>query len=136
VANYAKEFNLLYQPLHKKYRSYIEIIGLMLEAIKYNGATRYSLMKHTSINYVQLEKYIESLTEIGFVEVDIGEGQVLYRASEKGLAFLRQYNVLREILLSACTRNKSINVICEVERKASKGPQHYMIPFKTQFVNR
>jgi len=136
VANYAREFNLLYQPLHKKYRSYIEIIALMLEAIKYNGATRYSLMKHTSINYVQLEKYIESLIEIGFVEVDISENQVLYRASEKGLAFLGQYNVLHEMLLSACTRNKSVNIVCEVKCKASKGPQYYVTPFATRFVKR
>ena len=34
------------QPLHKKYRSNFEIIGLVLEAVKASSATPFSIMKH------------------------------------------------------------------------------------------
>jgi len=132
MANYTRELNLISLPLHKKYRSRIEIIALILEAARYNGATRYSLMKHTSINYSQLEKYLEPLIKIGFVEVNLKDGQVLYRAGEIGLAFLRQYEVLRDILLSACSQNKPFNIIYE-KYNASR-VQHAPTPFATRFV--
>jgi predicted transcriptional regulator len=56
-------------------------------------------MKYTSINYAQLKKYLGPLTRIGLVDMDVREGKALYRASEKGLAFLRQYSILRGMLL-------------------------------------
>lgn len=73
----------------------------MLEAVKVNGTAPYSLMKHTSINFVQLKRYLEYLTEMGFIERDVKEGRVLYRASEQGLDFLGQYYVLRGMLSSS-----------------------------------
>jgi len=53
-------------------------------------------------NSAQLKKYLESPTEMGFIETDIKGDQVLYRASEEGLDFLRQYYVLRGMLLNTC----------------------------------
>jgi predicted transcriptional regulator len=84
---------------HKKYRSHFEIIALMLEAAKNRGAAKFSIMKHSSVNCRQLNKYLESLTEMGFVEIELGKNQILYRASEKGLHFLRHYYVLQSMLL-------------------------------------
>jgi len=78
----------------KKYRSHIEIIGLVLESVKDNNATSFSIMKDTSINFVQLQKYLGSLIEIGFIETYVQDGRTSYKASEKGMAFLRQYQIL------------------------------------------
>jgi len=68
-------------------------------------------MRYTSNNYTQLKKYLDLLAKIGFIEVNIGQGKVLYRASEKGLAFLRQYNILRDMLIGVYPRNEPINAI-------------------------
>lgn len=97
--------------LNKKYRSHFEIAALMLEAMRDNGATRFSIMKYTSINSAQLKKYLRFLTEMGFIEMDIKASRLLYRASEKGLAYLRQYQVLLGMLLSAYAPNKPITVV-------------------------
>jgi len=112
VTNWAGNINLFCLPLGNKYRSRIEIIGLILEAVKNNGANRYSLMKYTSINYAQLEKYLGALTELGFIETNLKDDQVSYRASEKGLAFLRQYYVLLGMLLSEHSPNKPVPIVC------------------------
>ena len=113
MANYTKELGLTSLFVHKKYRSNIELIGLILEAVKNNDITRYPLMRYTSINYSQLKKYLGRLTEIGFIETHEKDGQVLYRASEKGFDFLRQYYVLLGMLLNTYTRNKPPETICQ-----------------------
>lgn len=81
--------------LHKKYRSHIEIMALIIEAMKGQQTAQYSIMRRVgSINYVQLKKYLESLSDVGFIEPSSTSEQVTFRATEKGLAFLRQYYVL------------------------------------------
>lgn len=100
MANYKMALDLSGLLLRKKYRSRLEILASMLEAVKDNGTARYSLMKHTSINFVQLKRYLEYLIDVGFIEADVKDGRALYRASEQGLDFLRQYYVLRGMLLS------------------------------------
>jgi len=115
--------NLCTSPLHKKYRGHFEIIALLLEAVKDNGATRFSIMTHAGINYNQLKKYLHSLTEIGFIEIDKKEDQYLYRTSEKGLDFLRQYYVLLGMLLSALARNKPASIVYEAEYDATSVQQ-------------
>ena len=102
MANYKRKLNLCCLAWHKKNRSHFEIIAAMLEAVKDNGRVQYSLLKHTGSS-AQLKKYLESLTEIGFIETDIKDDRVLYKASEKGLEFLRQYYVLLRIMLSTRT---------------------------------
>ena len=98
--NYAEEFQLRRSVWRKKNRGHFEIIASMLEAVKNNDRALYTLMKHTGSNYAELRKYLESLTEIGLIETDTKGGRALYRASEKGLNFLRQYYVLLEMLLN------------------------------------
>jgi len=123
LANYLGELDLYCLPqrkkyrtskflnLNKKYRSHFEIVALMLEAMRDNGATRFSIMKYTCINSAQLKKYLRFLTEMGFIEMDIKASRLLYRASEKGLAYLRQYQVLLGMLLSAHALDKPITVV-------------------------
>jgi len=98
----------LYLPFRKKYRSHFEIIASMLEAVKDNSVGRFSLMKYANINCTQLKKYLESLTEMGLIDMNIKEGQVLYSTSDKGLTFLKQYYVLLGMLLSKRTKLYSI----------------------------
>jgi predicted transcriptional regulator len=117
--------------LHKKYRGHFEIIALLLESVKDNSATRFSIMRYTGTNYRQLEKYLDSLTEIGFVKIDIREDQCLYRATEEGLIFLRQYYVLLGIFLSAFAGNERVNIACETERDVTTAQQQ----FATQLVS-
>jgi len=105
-----KKYDLCGLPLHKKYRGHFEIVALILEAIKNSGQSRFSIMKNTDINFVQLKKYLNSLVEIGLVETFMEDGRALYMASEKGLAFLRQYHVLGDILLSPYVRAEQIKV--------------------------
>ncbi len=78
----------------------------MLEAMKENGASRFFIMKHTKTNSAQLNRYLKSLIEIGFTETTLKNGRFLYVTSEKGLAFLRQYYVLQEMLSKASRETK------------------------------
>ena len=125
--------------LHKKNRSSFEIIALILEAVKDNDAARYFLMKHTSINYAQLKKYLNYLIEMGFIETDVKDGQALYRASEKGAVFLRQYYTLLEMLFTPDTLNKEVNIDYQAEYGAFNGSQNSVNSvrsFVTRFARR
>jgi len=84
---------------NKKYRSHLEIVALIIEAVKNKDVGNSSIMKHANINYMQLKKYLNSLAEMGFIKPSIEKDQVYYKATEKGLAFLRQYYVLLGMLL-------------------------------------
>lgn len=94
-----KRYRLCGFPLGKKYRSYFEIIALVVEAIRDAGQPKFSIMKHASINCGQADKFLSSLTSMGFVEQYTMSGRPMYRASERGLAFLRQYYVLLSMFL-------------------------------------
>jgi predicted transcriptional regulator len=85
-------------PASKKYRSHFEIIAAILDVARNNSGDKYFLMKHTSVNYAQLEKYLGFLTRIRFMEVKMREQRIQYCATEKGLAFLRQYRILLGML--------------------------------------
>jgi len=115
--------------LNKKYRSHFEIVALMLEAMKGSGATRFSVMKHTSVNSAQLRKYLKCLAEIEFIDMDTRQGQVFYKASTKGLDFLRQYYVLLGMLVNAWTRNEPYAAIYQEVKCDSQTRQQF---FKTR----
>jgi predicted transcriptional regulator len=89
--------------LHKKYRSHFEIMALILDAVQNGSEDKYSLMKCAGLNYSQLKKYLGPLAEIGLIIKLTREGRVLYRTSEKGLAILRQYYILLEMLMDVQT---------------------------------
>ena len=99
MLSHEREFNSSCLVWRKKNRSHFEIIASVLEAVKSKDMALYHLMKHTGSNYAELRKYLESLAEIGFIETDEKEDRVMYRASERGLDFLRQYHVLLHMLL-------------------------------------
>ncbi len=94
---------LQFMPAEKKYRSNLEIAAMMLEAVRGNGTPPFSIMRRTSVNSKQLKKYMGSLTAMGFVEVDSDGHRFVYKATNKGLEFLKQYNVLQRMMLTART---------------------------------
>jgi len=94
-----KRYRLCGFPLSKKYRSHFEIIALMVEAVRDAGQPKFSIMQHASINCGQADKFLSSLTSMGFIEQYIMNGRPMYKASERGLAFLRQYYVLLSTFL-------------------------------------
>jgi predicted transcriptional regulator len=108
-----KKYRLCGFPLGKKYRSHFEIIALMVEAVKDVGQARFSIMKHASINCGQLNRFLNSLIEMGFVREDLRDGKVVYRASERGLDFLRQYYVLLAMLLAAENGTRGPTIVYE-----------------------
>lgn len=71
----------------------------MVEAVREAGQPKFSIMQHASINCGQADKFLSSLTSMGFIEQYIISGRPTYRASERGLAFLRQYYVLLSMFL-------------------------------------
>jgi len=82
-------------------RCAMELIALILKAVKNNSTTYYALRKYTGTSDAQLKKYLELLTGIGFLVTDIADDKILYMISGTGLAFLRQYDVLRNMMLDA-----------------------------------
>jgi predicted transcriptional regulator len=85
-------------------------MALILEAAKGEGASLSYAIKYAGTNYMQFKKYLVSLVEMGYVDVNTKKGQVLYRASEKGLAFLKQYYVLLGMLLGACKEDNRLTL--------------------------
>jgi predicted transcriptional regulator len=70
-------------------------------------------MKHASINCGQLNKFLNSLIEMGFIHESVKDGKVVYRASERGLDFLRQYYILLSMLLAAENGTRRTNIAYE-----------------------
>lgn len=130
IADYAssdsslrRKYNLCQLPLSKKYRSHFEIIASILDVTRCDSGDRYFLMKHTGVNYAQLKKYLGSLAKIGFIEVRMRGQQMLYCATEKGLAFLRQYYVLLGMLTNTYALSEQGQLLYQVAHAALKKPQ-------------
>jgi len=104
VANCVSQFQMMPGSMQKKYRNTFEIFAMMIGAVKENngnGAPRFSIMRNTSINSAQLKRYLNSLAEMGFVEVDNAQNRMVYKATNRGLDFLKQYNILQRMMFGA-----------------------------------
>jgi len=130
---------LLNLPFDKKYRGHFEIITLILEAAKYNSATKFEIMKQASVNCNQLKKYLQILTKIGLIEIDVKERNCLYRTSKKGLDFLRQFYILLEMLLEGSSFGKTSNITYEAEYNIATSllkPKPQLAPHQTAILKR
>jgi len=81
----------------RKNRSHFDIIAIMLENSK-NETGTYSLVKHTNISFAQFRKYLMTLENMGFLQTSEQEGRRYYKASERGIAYLKQYYALQRML--------------------------------------
>jgi predicted transcriptional regulator len=100
-------------PLGKKYRSHFEIIALIVEAVKESEQAKFSIMKHASINCGQLNKFLGSLIDMGFIEQCMVHDRPTYRASIRGQSFLRQYYVLLSLLMTSERETRHLPIIYE-----------------------
>ncbi len=126
VKGYKQRLNLFNLPFHKKYRSPFEIVASMLEVMKDQEMGRFSLMKHTDINCAQVRNYLASLAQMGFVKTETRYRQILYRTTEKGVEFLRQYYVLQGMLLDASTQNRSNRIVGSTEYESPNRQRYYV----------
>ncbi len=104
MANCISQLHTVSLPAQKKYRSNYEIFALMLETVKENngnGRARFSIMKNSSVNSAQLKKYLQSLSDMGFIQTDDAGRRIVYKATDRGLDFLKHYNALQRLMLSA-----------------------------------
>lgn len=81
----------------RKNRSHFDIMAIMLENSRHETGT-YNLVKKTNISFAQFKKYLVTMETIGFLEVCEQEGRRSYRASEKGIEYLKQYYNLQKML--------------------------------------
>lgn len=126
VKGYKQRLNLFNLPFHKKYRSPFEIVASMLEVMKDQEMGRFSLMKHTDINCAQVRNYMGSLVKMGFVKTETRYRQILYKTTEKGVEFLRQYYVLQGMLVNASVQNTSNSIVENIEYDAPNKQRYYV----------
>jgi len=94
----AKRRNNSFYRLGRKYRSRLEIMTLMLEAISHNRSSIGFITRYANINHKQFNEYLNFLINIGFITVNIQNSKISYKISERGLSFLKQYYILMEML--------------------------------------
>lgn len=96
--------------IDRKYRDCFEILALILEATKDDYATRFSIAKCTKTNYAQLNKYLQFLVKTRFIETHAVDGCVFYKASVKGIDFLKHYNALLDLILDLQEIGEDIDI--------------------------
>jgi predicted transcriptional regulator len=80
-----------------KYRSRTEIVGNILEAANV-GATKTKIMYKAFLSYGQLKEYLSVLIENNLIEYR--DGTHKFKATEKGLNYLKMHNEIGELLLT------------------------------------
>jgi predicted transcriptional regulator len=70
-----------------KYRSWSEIVGLLLDAANGGGATKTKIMYKAYLSFIQLKEYLTILVENALLEYE--EGMRTYRTTEKGIRLLK-----------------------------------------------
>ena len=78
-----------------KNRSTTEIVSNILDAAN-GGATRTKIIYIAFISYNQLKEYLPVLIENNLIEYH--DGTETFRATEKGLKFLKTHNEMEELL--------------------------------------
>ena len=78
-----------------KYRSRTEIVSMILEAAN-GGATKTKIMYISFLSYNQLREYLSVLIENNLIEYLDGTRE--FKATEKGLNFVKMHNAIGELL--------------------------------------
>jgi predicted transcriptional regulator len=80
-----------------KYRDRVTIIRDVLKTIKRcdDGGRKYTIMKHASLSYDQLNKYLLFLTNMGYIKEIAEPDGKKYEVTEKGSVFLKSLDDLR-----------------------------------------
>lgn len=84
-------------------RSRFEIFYSIIDVARSDiGKTR--IMYGAVLSYEQMTEYLAELTELGFIQPIESEGSVMYRATEKGRAFMEQYDRLAMLVANGSDR--------------------------------
>jgi predicted transcriptional regulator len=85
----------LIEGIRRKNRSRIEIAASMLEIAK-QGVRKTQLMYLGNLSFELLQKYLNSLIQAGLIDMKSEENQYVYRTTQKGLQFLKDYQELQK----------------------------------------
>jgi predicted transcriptional regulator len=83
--------------IERNRRSRTDILATIIKATK-KGETQFKIREEARLNHQQLKLYLAELTTFGLVEMNELNGKRVYVASEKGIEYLRQYEVLSRFL--------------------------------------
>ena len=103
--------------LSGKYRSRLEIMVLMLEAISRNGDSISFIVNYAKINHKQFKKYLNFLINTGFIDITIKNSKISYKINDKGYAFLKQYYTLIEMLSDFQTEKEKLAPFLSIIKK-------------------
>lgn len=80
-----------------KYRDRVSIFRDVLKTIKRpdNSGRKYSIMKHASLSYDQLSRYLVFLTNMGYIKEIAEPFGKKYEVTKQGLTFLKSLEDLR-----------------------------------------
>jgi len=83
-----------------KYRDRVTIFRDVLKTIRRydKGGRKYAIMKHASLSYDQLNKYLLFLTNQGYITEIAEQYGKKYEVTEKGYTFLKSLEDLRLLL--------------------------------------
>jgi predicted transcriptional regulator len=80
-----------------RYRSYIDIIGKILDAAnERRGVGKNRLMFKAFLSHSQFKEYLKILTKNGLLRSDIGTQT--YKTTQKGVRFLDAYNRIYDVI--------------------------------------
>ena len=87
-----------------KKRTYLDIIAEILSAAGVNeGAKKTHIMYRVNLSYNQLHYYLNFLTELNLLEtVELSKSKV-YKITNKGKEFLKEYEKIGKILTKSST---------------------------------
>ena len=79
-------------------RDQVDIIAGILEAAKENGGTKTQIMHSANLNHQQIERYLTLLIKRGLLKREKQRKKRLFKTSEKGLKYIREYRELKNSL--------------------------------------
>lgn len=93
-----------FKSVPQKRRDKLYIIAEILEIAK-DGALKTQIMYRANLSFTQLNDYLQLMLKTNFLEKLTEDGKEFYRATEKGLDFLRRYQEITELLKAENGRN-------------------------------
>jgi predicted transcriptional regulator len=102
--NYMEHRNTHRRP----YRNRMEIAADILEISK-NGSRKTRIMYLGNLSFDLLQKYLDMLVNLGLLEIRSGEER-MYVATEKGRAFLENFNELQKHAEVVETKKRALEI--------------------------
>ncbi len=103
------------------HRSYIEIIGRILKVVNDGDCSSMNqIMYKVFLNYAQTRRYLENLTDSGFIIYDLTSQT--YKLTEKGKGFLQIYKEIDDMMKLSHSSNIGQHVAWieeEIEQRTS-----------------